>query len=87
MSGRASYDVYVKRGVDPMGRDELGEAVARFAERGNPVALERRLASRGEMVHIERRMVHGLSEEEKERLFSDYRRVPEYKPPSDRGTT
>ncbi len=87
MSGQASYDVYVKRGVDFMGRPEFGEAVAHFVERGNAVALKRRLASRGETVHVERSIVHGLSEEEKERRFSDYSRIPEYHPPSDRGTT
>ena len=87
MSGQTSYDVYVKGGLDPMGRDEFGEAVAHFVERGNAVALKRRLASRGETVHVERSIVHGLSEVEKERRFSDYSRIPEYHPPSDRGTT
>ena len=87
MSGEASYDVYVKRGVDPMARDEFGEAVAHFVERGNAVALKRRLVTRGETVHVERSIVHGLSEAEKERRFSDYHWVPEYNPPSDRSTT
>jgi hypothetical protein len=87
VSGQASYDVYVKKGVDSMGRDEFGEAVAHFVERGNAVALKRRLASRGERVHVERSIVHGLSEEEKERHFSDYSRVPEYNLPVDRGDT
>jgi hypothetical protein len=87
MSAEASYDVYVKEGVDSMGRDKLGEAVAHFVERDNAVALKRRLVARGETVHVERSIVHGLSEEEKERRFSDYSQVPEYNPPSDRGTT
>jgi hypothetical protein len=41
VSGQASYDIYVKKGVDSMGRDEFGEAVAHFVERGNAVALKR----------------------------------------------
>ena len=87
MSGEASYDVYVKKGVDPMGRDEFSEAVAHFLERANAVALKRRLVTRGETVHVERSVVHGLSEEEKERRFSDYSQVPEYSLPSDHGST
>jgi hypothetical protein len=87
VSGQASYDVYVKKGVDSMGRDEFGEAVAHFVERGNAVALKRRLASRGETVHVERSIVHGLSEEEKVRRFSDYSQVPQYNLPVDRGDT
>jgi hypothetical protein len=78
MSGEASYDVYVKKGVDSLGRERFGAAVAHFVERGNAVALKRRLVARGETVLIERRLVHGLSEAEKERWFSDYSRVPEY---------
>ncbi|HEU4493646.1 MAG TPA: hypothetical protein VFR69_05610 [Rubrobacteraceae bacterium] len=85
MSGEASYDVYVKQGVDYMGRDEFGEAVAHFVERSNAVALKRRLVARGETVRVERSLVHGLSEKEKERWFSDYSRVPEYEPPLDQG--
>ncbi len=81
MSGEVSYDVYVKGGVDQMGRDEYGEAVAHFVERDNAVALKRKLVARGETVRVERSVVHGLSEEEKERRLSDYSRVPEYEPP------
>ena len=80
MSGEVSYDVYVKKDVDPMGRDEFGEAVAHFVERDNAVALKRRLVARGETVRVERSVVYDLSEEEKERHFSDYSRVPEYEP-------
>jgi hypothetical protein len=87
MSGEASYDVYVKKGVDPIGRDEFGEAVAHFVERANAVALRRRLVARGETVRVERSVVYGLSEEEKERRFSDYSQVPEYNLPSDHGPT
>ncbi len=85
MSYEISYDVYVKQGVDQMGREEFGEAVAHFVERHNAVALKRRLVARGERVHVVRTMVHGLSEEEKERWFSDYHRIPEYNLPSDHG--
>jgi hypothetical protein len=81
VSGEVSYDVYVKDSVDSMGRDEYGEAAAHFVERANAVALKRRLVARGETVRVERSIVHGLSEEEKERRFSDYSRVPEYEPP------
>lgn len=87
MSGEASYDVYVKKDVDYMGRGEFGEAVAHFVERSNAVALKRRLVARGETVRVERSLVHGLSEEEKERRFSDYSQVPEYNLPADRGPT
>jgi hypothetical protein len=84
VSGEVSYDVYVKGGVDSMGREEFGVAVAHFVERRNAVALKRRLVARGETVLVERSVVHGLSEEEKERRFSDYARVPEYEPPRGR---
>jgi hypothetical protein len=84
VSGEVSYDVYVKNGVDHMGRDEFGEAVAHFVEHDNAVAHKRRLVARGETVHVERSVVHDLSEDEKERRFSDYSRVPEYEPPRDR---
>ncbi len=78
MSGEVSYDVYVKRGVDSMDRDVFGEAIAHFTERGNAVTLKRQLVARGRTVHIEKSVVHDLTEEEKERRFSDYHRVPEY---------
>ena len=78
MSGEASYDVYVKVGVDLLGRDEFGEAVAHFLERDNAVALKRRLEARGETVRVERTTVHGLSETAKDAWFSDYSRVPEF---------
>lgn len=85
MSGQVSYDVYVEKGVDQMGREEFGVAVAHFVERSNAVALKRRLVIRGERVHVVRSVVHGFSEEEKERWFSDYHRIPEYDLPSDHG--
>ncbi len=85
MIGEVCYDVYVKKdGTDPMGREQFGEAVAHFVERDNAVALKRRLVARGETVRVERSVVHGLSEVEKERHFSDYSRVPEYEPLRDR---
>ncbi len=86
MSQEASYDVYVKSGVDSLGRDEFGPAVAHFAERGNAVALKRRLEARGERVHVERSTVYDLSEAQKEAWFNDYSRIPEFelaKPPGE----
>jgi hypothetical protein len=41
LSNEASYDVYVKGGVDRLGRDEFGTAVAHFVERSNSVSLKR----------------------------------------------
>jgi len=81
VSGEVSYDVYVKNGVDHMGRDEFGEAVAHFVEHDNAVTLKRRLVARGETVRVERSVEYDLSEAEKERRFSDYSKVPEYEPP------
>lgn len=78
MSQEASYDVYVKSGADRLGREEFGAAVAHFVERGNAVALKRRLEARGERVHVERSIVFDLSEVEKEAWFSDYSPVPEF---------
>jgi len=73
-----SYDVYVKSGVDQLGRDEFGEAVAHFTERSSAVAPKRRLEARGETVRVERSTVHDLSEAAKDAWFSDYFRVPEF---------
>ena len=78
MSQETSYDVYVKSGVDGLGRDEFGPAVAHFVDRNNAVALKRRLEARGERVHVERSTVYDLSEREKEAWFSDYSRIPEF---------
>ena len=80
LSQEVSYDVYVKGGVDQLGRDDFGTAVAHFVDRSNAVALKRRLEARGETVHVERSTVHGLSETEKLARFSDYSRVPEFEP-------
>ena len=77
-SQETSYDVYVKSGVDGLGRDEFGPAVAHFMDRNNAVALKRRLEARGERVHVERSTVYDLSEREKETWFSDYSRIPEF---------
>ena len=76
----ASYDVYVKSGVDELGREEFEPAVAHFVERSNAVALKRRLEARGDTVHVERSTVYGLSEAEKEVWFSDYSLIPEFEP-------
>jgi hypothetical protein len=76
--GEVSYDLYVKHGVDSMGRDVFGKAIARFTARGNAVTLKRQLVARGRTVRVEKSIVHGLSEEEKEHRFSDYHRGPEH---------
>ena len=78
VSQEVSYDVYVKVGVDRLGRDEFGEAVAHFVDREGAVALKRQLEAQGETVRVEKGFVYGLSEAEKERWFSDYSRVPEF---------
>ena len=41
LSRETSYDVYVKGGVDKLGRDEFSPAVAHFMDRNNAVALKR----------------------------------------------
>ena len=78
LSQEISYDVYVESGIDLLGPDDFGPAVAHFVERGNAVALKRRLEARGQKVHVERSTVYDLSEAEKEVWFSDYSRVPEF---------
>jgi hypothetical protein len=78
LSQEASYDVYVKIGVDRLGREEFGPAVAHFVERGNAVALKRRLEARGDTVHVERSTVYDLSESAKEAWFADYSQIPEF---------
>jgi len=83
VSQQVSYDVYLKTGVDRLGRDESGDAVAHFIERGNAVSLKRRLEARGETVHVEKSIVYGLSEPGKESWFSDYSRIPEFGLPLD----
>jgi hypothetical protein len=83
VSEETSYDVYVKSGVDHLGRDDFGTAVAHFVERSNAVALKRRLEARGERVHVERSTIYGLSESAKEVWFSDYSRIPEFEPVRD----
>ncbi len=72
--------MYVKGGVDGLGRDEFGAAVAHFMDCNNAVALKRRLEARGEKVRVERSTVYDLSEAEKEAWFSDYSRIPEFEP-------
>jgi hypothetical protein len=86
VSEEVSYDVYVKNGVDLLGRDEFGEAVAHFMEQSNAVALKRRLEARGETVRVERTSVHGLSGAAKDAWFSDYSRVPEFELSGDQGS-
>ena len=61
LSNEASYDGYVKGGVDRLGKDEFGTAVAHFVERSNAVALKRRpeeatpSTSRGALYMVSRR--------------------------------
>ena len=81
LSNEASYDGYVKGGVDRLGKDEFGTAVAHFVERSNAVALKRRLEARGDTVHVEKSTVHGLSEKEKLAWFFDYSQIPQFEIP------
>jgi hypothetical protein len=61
-----SYDVYVKLGVDHMGRPEFSDAIAHFREQDNAVAYKRQLEARGETVHVHESAFYGFSEAEKE---------------------
>jgi hypothetical protein len=67
-----SYDVYVKLGVDHMGRPEFSDAIAHFRKRHNAVAYKRQLEARSETVHIHKSTIYSLSEAEKEEWFMDY---------------
>jgi len=67
-----SYDVYVKLGVDHMGRPEFSDAIAHFKEQDNAVAYKRQLEARGETVHVHKSAIYGFSEAEKEEWFVDY---------------
>ncbi len=67
-----SYDVYVKLGVDHMGRPEFSDAIAHFSEQRNAVAYKRQLEARGETVHVHKSAVYDFSEAEKEEWFRDY---------------
>ncbi len=67
-----SYDVYVKLGVDHMGRPEFSDAIAHFRKRHNAVAYKRQLEARSETVHIRKSTIYSFSEVEKEEWFMDY---------------
>ena len=67
-----SYDVYVKLGVDHMGRPEFSDVIAHFMEQRNAVAYRRQLETRGEIVHVYKSTIYSFSEAEKEEWFVDY---------------
>ena len=72
LSQDVSYDVYVKLGVDHMGRPEFSDAIAHFREQHNAVTYKRQLEARGETVHVQKRTVYDLSEATKAEWFIDY---------------
>jgi hypothetical protein len=67
-----SYDVYVKLGVNHLGRPEFSDAIAHFSEQRNAVAYKRQLEARGKTVHVHKSAIYDLSEVEKEEWFMDY---------------
>lgn len=75
MSEQDSYDVYIRVGVDRLGADDFGTAVAHFAQRSNAVELKRRLEARGATVRVEKSVVR-LSEAGRDAWFSDYEPPP-----------
>ena len=77
-----SYDVYVKLGVDHMGRPAFSDAIAHFKEQQNAVTFRRQLEARGETVHIQKSTVYGFSEVTKAEWYMDYEpTVPPADPP------
>jgi hypothetical protein len=72
LSQDVSYDVYVKLGVDHMGRPEFSDAIAHFRERHNAVAYKRQLEARSDTVHIHKSTIYSFSEAQKEEWFMDY---------------
>jgi hypothetical protein len=85
LSQDVSYDVYVKLGVDHMGRPEFSDVIAHFREQLNAVAYKRQLEARGETVHVHKSAIFGFSEAEKEEWFTDY--DPEAPPADAPGTS
>jgi hypothetical protein len=82
LSRDVSYDVYVKLGVDHMGRPEFSDAVAHFREQRNTVTYKRRLEARGETVHVQKSTVYDFSETTKAEWFMDYEpKAPAAEPP------
>jgi hypothetical protein len=72
LSQDVSYDVYVKLGVDHMGRPEFSDDIAHFSKQHNAVTYKRELKARGETVHVRKSTVYGLSETAKAKWFMDY---------------
>ena len=72
LSHDVSYDVYVKLGVDHMGRPEFSDVIAHFREQRNAVAYKGQLETRGEIVHVYKSAIYSFSEAEKEEWFMDY---------------
>jgi hypothetical protein len=70
VSQDVSYDVYVKLGVDHMGRPEFSESIAHFREQSNAVAYKRQEV-RGKTVNIHKTTVYDLSETAKAERFMD----------------
>ncbi len=78
----ASYDVYVKLGVDHMGRPEFSDTIAHFREQHNAVTYKRQLEARGKTVHIQKSTVYDFSEATKAEWFIDYEpKTPPAEPP------
>ena len=80
-----SYDVYVKLGVDHMGRPEFSDAIAHFRKQHNAVTYKRQLEARGETVHVQKSTVYDFSEATKAEWFMDYE--PEAPPAEPPGTS
>jgi hypothetical protein len=72
LSQDVSYDVYVKLGVDHMGRPEFSDAIAHFREQRNAITYKRQLEARGETVHVQKNTVYDFSEATKAEWFMDY---------------
>ena len=82
MSQDVSYDVYVKLGVDHMGRPKFSDAIAHFREQRNAVTYNRRLEARGETVHVQKSLVYEFPEAKKSEWFIDYEpKAPPAEPP------
>jgi hypothetical protein len=82
LSQDVSYDVYVKLGVDHMGRPEFSDAIAHFREQRNAVTYKRQLEARGETVHVQKNTVYDVSEAKKSEWFMDYEpKAPPADPP------
>src|SRR3712207_7380869 len=75
LSRDVSYDVYVKLGVDHMGRPAFSDAVAHFREHQNAVTYKRQLEARGETVHVQKGTVYGFSDRKSTRLNSSHANI------------